>query len=200
MKRTHKILIAAVAIVGLAGPMAAPALASTVTAPAVASQSVLNGCVTSAQLEAAAATAMANWSSNEAALGTSAPAGVTVNGIWFPAALLSAAPWAVGIFTCPGGTAPAVNTPTAGVNAPTPVVNAPVTVFNPATSQSVLTGCIAPNLLVAAAALAIANWAINEAALGTSTPAGVTVNGQWFPAGLLLSGALPASTVSCPQG
>jgi hypothetical protein len=132
---------------------------------------------------------MANWSSNEAALGTSAPAGVTVNGVWFPAALLTAAPWAVGVFTCLAGTAPA-----------TGAANSPVTAFNPATSQSVLTGCIAPNLLLAAATLAITNWAINEAALGTSAPAGVTVNGQWFPASLLLSGALPASTVSCPLG
>jgi hypothetical protein len=183
MKRTHKVLIAAVAIIGIAVPTATPAFASPVSANAVASQSALNGCVTSAQLEGAAATAMANWTSNETALGTSTPAGVTVNGDWFPATLLTAAPWAVGIFTCPS-----------------PFVPATGAASNPATSQSVLTGCVAPAQLQAAAALAIANWRINEATLGTSTPAGVTVNGEWFPAGLLVSGALPVSTVSCPQG
>ncbi len=191
MKLTHKVVIAAVAIVGLAVPMATPAFASTVTADAVASQSVLSGCMTPAQLEAAAVTAMANWSTNETALGTSTPAGVTVNGEWFPANLLTAAPWAVGVFTCPSLYAPAT---------PSPFVPAAEATFNASTSQSVLTGCVAPVLLQAAAALAITNWGINESTLGTSTPAGVTVNGQWFPASLLLSGALPASTVSCPQG
>ena len=190
MKRNHKVLIAAAAIVGLSAPMAAPAFASTVTPNAVASQFVFNGCVTSAQLETAAATAMANWSSNEAALGTSTPAGLTINGQWFPANLVAEAPWPVGVFTCPAGTAPAGPAVTAPAsNSPVAVVNAPVTAFNAAASQAVLTGCVTPTLLIAAAALTITNWAINEAALGTSTPAGVTVNGQWYPANLLLSGA-----------
>jgi hypothetical protein len=184
MKRTYKVLIAAAAIIGLAAPMATPAFASTTTATAVASQLVLNGCVTPAQLEAAATTALANFASNETALGTSAPAGVTVNGDWVPASLLSATPGLAGIFACPS------------LVVPGPLVFS----FTAATTESVLTGCVAPAQLLAAATLAITNWGTNEANLGTSTPAGVTVNGEWFPASLLLSGALPASTVSCPQG
>jgi type II secretory pathway pseudopilin PulG len=183
MKLTHKVLIAAVAVIGIAIPMATPAFASTIAPSALVSQSVLTGCVTSAQLQAAAALAITNWASNEATLGTSTPAGVTVNGDWFPANLLNAAPLAVAVFTCQPPAAPATEA-----------------VFNASASESVLTGCVAPALLQAAAALAIANWGINEATFGTSTPAGVTVNGQWFPASLLLSGVLPVSTVSCPQG
>ena len=182
MKRTHKVLIAAVAVIGIAVPMATPAFASTPAVSPAATQAVLNGC-NSAQLEAAAATAIANWSINETEFGTSAPAGVTVNGTWFPASLLATAPSAASIATCTSVVVPEA-----------------VSAFNVATSQSVLTGCVAPAQLQVAATLAITNWGINVATLGVSSPAGVTVNGQWFPGSLLLSGALPASTVSCPQG
>jgi hypothetical protein len=51
---------------------------------------------------------------------------------------------------------------------------------------------------VAAATMAAAAWAYDESSFGTSAPAGVTVNGQWEPALLLLGGTLPTSAVLCP--
>jgi hypothetical protein len=182
MKRAHKIILATVATIavaiGIAGPLAAAAFASTPPAAALPSQLVLDGCVSASQLEATAETAISNWSSNEASLGTSAPAGVTVNGNWFPAALDFSAPWAASIFTCASATEGAD--------------------FYTATSQAVLNGCVTSVQLDAAATLTVTNWSENEQSTGSSAPAGVTVNGTWIPSGLLTSGFVPTPAVTCP--
>jgi hypothetical protein len=179
MNRIHKTLVATAAVAGLGVTMAAPAFAAAVPATPAASQQVFNGCATPAELETLATMAMNNWAANEAAFGTSAPAGVTVNGDWYPASLLTGAPWAASLFTC---------TPTAGTASAT---------LNMATSQSALTGCVSPAQIQAAADLAMTNWALNETNFGTSAPAGVTVNSVWYPAAFFNGTNVPLS-ISCP--
>lgn len=174
-----KFLITAVAVVVVACPTATPAFAGTAANPA-ATQTVLTGCQTPAQLETAASTDVANWASNAAAGLANVPAGVTVNGQWYPAEIVATYPAAASAFTCP-----------------TPSLAAAVT-LNVEASQAVLAGCVTGSQLVAAATMAVAAWAYDESSFGTSLPAGVTVNGQWQPALLLLGGTLPTSAVMCP--
>jgi hypothetical protein len=105
---------------------------------------------------------------------------VTVNSVWYPASLLTAAPWAASIFTC----VPTIGTAASGT-------------LNMATSQSVITGCVSPADIQAAASLAITNWSLNETNFGTSAPAGVTVNNVWYPAAYVVGATVPLS-ISCP--